>query len=304
MKMAEVQAGLGFGVTRFMLVWVFENEQALDSLFNSGWEFGATRPITLAIVGATVGHPGAGVDTNQTTLIAADRIVQIGGELAAPRDARVVDARGKWVIPGLIDSHVHFLQSANPFTRPDVADFTDVVPYAQVVARNKARRAARQGHGAAGFAGGPQEARTRRSAHHQGFVAGRGPGHHRPRVAEPARLHQGLVHPPEGRKPPRRGGDRSRRGRRGSRSWPAAHRACDGAGHREGRTARRRRRAGPLGHGRAGRTDTFGEFKIDKLEPNRQGYRLEATASSGGFSIEFGLGDESRYLGVVTLAAA
>jgi len=53
-----------------------------------------------------------------------------------------------------------------------------------------------------------------------------------------------------------------------------------------------------------GRTDTFGEFKIDKLEPNRQGYRLEATASSGGFSIEFGLGDESRYLGVVTLAAA
>ena len=51
-------------------------------------------------------------------------------------------------------------------------------------------------------------------------------------------------------------------------------------------------------------TDAFGEFKIDKLEPNSRGYRLEATASSGSCSVEFELGDESRYLGVVTLAAA
>ena len=103
---------------------------------------GAPRAITLAIVGATVVHPGASVDTNQTILIAGDRIVRVGDGLAAPRDTPVVDARGKWVIPGLIDSHVHFFQSANPFTRPDIADFTDVVPYAQEVARNKARLAA------------------------------------------------------------------------------------------------------------------------------------------------------------------
>ena len=40
MKMAEIQAGLGFGVKKFQLVWVFENPQALDSFINSGWEFG------------------------------------------------------------------------------------------------------------------------------------------------------------------------------------------------------------------------------------------------------------------------
>ena len=51
-------------------------------------------------------------------------------------------------------------------------------------------------------------------------------------------------------------------------------------------------------------TDTFGEFKIDRLEPNSRGYRLETTGASERFSIEFDLGDESRYLGVVTLAAA
>lgn len=40
MKMVEVQAGLGFGVKKFRLVWVFENQSVLSSFINSGWEFG------------------------------------------------------------------------------------------------------------------------------------------------------------------------------------------------------------------------------------------------------------------------
>lgn len=40
MKMAEVQAGLGFGAKKFQLVWVFETEKALNDFINSGWEFG------------------------------------------------------------------------------------------------------------------------------------------------------------------------------------------------------------------------------------------------------------------------
>jgi Fe-S-cluster-containing dehydrogenase component len=50
-------------------------------------------------------------------------------------------------------------------------------------------------------------------------------------------------------------------------------------------------------------TDAFGEFKIDALEPNSSGYRLEASAPAGRCSTQFDLGDESRYLGVLTLAA-
>jgi len=41
MKMAEVQAGLGFGVKKFQLLWVFETEKAFDRFVNSGWELGA-----------------------------------------------------------------------------------------------------------------------------------------------------------------------------------------------------------------------------------------------------------------------
>jgi lipid-binding SYLF domain-containing protein len=41
MKMFEVQTGLGFGVKKFRLVWVFENEKDLNEFINSGWELGA-----------------------------------------------------------------------------------------------------------------------------------------------------------------------------------------------------------------------------------------------------------------------
>jgi lipid-binding SYLF domain-containing protein len=41
MKMAEVQAGIGFGVKKFRLVWVFETDKALNDFINSGWELGA-----------------------------------------------------------------------------------------------------------------------------------------------------------------------------------------------------------------------------------------------------------------------
>ena len=36
------------------------------------------------------------------------KIAQIGKDLAAPKDARVIDAAGKYLVPGLVDMHVHF----------------------------------------------------------------------------------------------------------------------------------------------------------------------------------------------------
>ena len=41
MKMLEVQAGLGIGVKKFRLVWVFLTETALNGFINSGWELGS-----------------------------------------------------------------------------------------------------------------------------------------------------------------------------------------------------------------------------------------------------------------------
>ena len=54
MRMAEIQAGIGFGVKKFQLVWVFETDQAFNNFVNSGWEIGAQ-----ATASAKTGDKGA-----------------------------------------------------------------------------------------------------------------------------------------------------------------------------------------------------------------------------------------------------
>jgi lipid-binding SYLF domain-containing protein len=40
MKMIEAQAGLGMGVKKFSVVFVFDKQSNVDAFINSGWEFG------------------------------------------------------------------------------------------------------------------------------------------------------------------------------------------------------------------------------------------------------------------------
>ena len=54
MRMAEIQAGLGWGAKKFQLVWVFENEKALNDFINSGFELGGQ-----ATAAAKAGDQGA-----------------------------------------------------------------------------------------------------------------------------------------------------------------------------------------------------------------------------------------------------
>ena len=54
MKMVEVQAGLGFGVKKFRVVFIFETPAAFNDFVNSGWEFGGQ-----ATAAASYGQQGA-----------------------------------------------------------------------------------------------------------------------------------------------------------------------------------------------------------------------------------------------------
>ena len=51
MKMVEVQAGLGIGIKKFRLVWVFEKTADLDRFVNSGWEIGAQSTAAAQVSG-------------------------------------------------------------------------------------------------------------------------------------------------------------------------------------------------------------------------------------------------------------
>ena len=59
MKMVEVQAGLGIGVKKFRLVWVFQNKTDFDAFVNSGWELGAQANATAKAADQGGGMAGA-----------------------------------------------------------------------------------------------------------------------------------------------------------------------------------------------------------------------------------------------------
>lgn len=48
------------------------------------------------------------VQKGRDLLIVDGQIREIGRRLKAPADARVIDARGAWALPGFVDSHLHF----------------------------------------------------------------------------------------------------------------------------------------------------------------------------------------------------
>ena len=59
MKMVEVQAGLGFGVKKFRVIFVFEQEQALNNFVNQGWEFGGQATAALKVQDEGASFAGA-----------------------------------------------------------------------------------------------------------------------------------------------------------------------------------------------------------------------------------------------------
>ncbi len=57
-----------------------------------------------------------------SVLVEDGRIAAIGAELAAPKGARVVNARGQALLPGLFDLHTHWTPNATPSELPQVAN--------------------------------------------------------------------------------------------------------------------------------------------------------------------------------------
>ena len=102
-------------------------------VFSTGPAQGSDEPCGhTAIVGATV------VNTHELSTIADAVVLLKGKQIAAagpagsvkvPKCAKVVKANGKFIIPGLIDGHIHFFQSGGLYARPDGLDLRHRVPY-------------------------------------------------------------------------------------------------------------------------------------------------------------------------------
>ncbi|HJP67691.1 MAG TPA: amidohydrolase family protein [Sphingomicrobium sp.] len=115
-------------VTGFALAQPVHREIApppsLDDPYPSRYKPMASPPVVLS--GATIlDGVGGRIDVGEI-LLANGKIVALGRKVQRPSGALVIDARGKWVTPGLIDVHTHLGVYTLPQTSLD-ARASDVV---------------------------------------------------------------------------------------------------------------------------------------------------------------------------------
>ena len=66
---------------------------------------------------------------SQQVLIDNGKIISVGKNVKTLPNVQVIDGSGKYLMPGLVDAHVHFFQSGGIYTRPDAMDLRKYKSY-------------------------------------------------------------------------------------------------------------------------------------------------------------------------------
>lgn len=74
----------------------------------------------LAIINGKINPITSGMIEKGMVLVEGDKIKAVSREITVPEGAEIVDAVGKWVLPGLIDAHSHLALYGEPSVRPNL----------------------------------------------------------------------------------------------------------------------------------------------------------------------------------------
>ena len=88
----------------------------------------------VALVGATLIDGTGRAPIADATVVMRDGKIVCAGRCAVPAGARRTDVRGKFIIPGLVDGHVHYSQTGWADGRPDAFDVRQRFPYDSTIA--------------------------------------------------------------------------------------------------------------------------------------------------------------------------
>jgi imidazolonepropionase-like amidohydrolase len=152
LRLTPIKPGVVYGTYRYRVRYganeVLGVSERLFVETPQGWRVALTGAIATpgvppsprAITNATLidGRGGAPVP-NATIVIRDGKIDCAGAQCTVPAGVDVIDGRGLFVTPGLVDSHVHFGQTAWADGRPDSIDVRSTHPYEKTIATLKAK---------------------------------------------------------------------------------------------------------------------------------------------------------------------
>ena len=145
LRLTPVEPGVVYGTYRYRVRYgAIEQSGVSERVFvetSEGWKIavstaypssGGSPPPPRAIVGATLvdGRGGTPV-RDAVVLMRGGKIVAAGprARVPVPPGVDTLDARGCWLLPGLVDSHVHYSQTGWADGRPDALDLRPIHPY-------------------------------------------------------------------------------------------------------------------------------------------------------------------------------
>ncbi len=150
LQLVLVQPGVVYGTYRYRVRYGADEQTGIsERLFlktPGGWKIAMTSafpasagtpPPPRAIVGATLVDGTGGPPIANATIVLRGGKIECAGRCEIPGGVSVVDGRGLWVTPGLVDAHVHFSQTGWADGRPDALDVRERHPYEKVEAALK-----------------------------------------------------------------------------------------------------------------------------------------------------------------------
>ena len=151
LRLTPIRDGLVYGTYRYRVRYGAGEQSGLsERLFvdtPDGWKIAVTTAFAAtdgvpapprAVVGGTLLDGTDRPAIADAVVLVRDGKIEAAGrrrDVKLPAGVDTIDARGKFIVPGLIDTHVHFSQTGWVDGRPDALDLRDDFPYEQVEER-------------------------------------------------------------------------------------------------------------------------------------------------------------------------
>lgn len=160
LQLVPVRPGLVYGTYRYRVRYGAREDSGISERFfvrtgdgktgggktGGGWKIAVstafsappgTPPPPRALAGATLVDGTGGPPVPDSVVILRGGKIDCAGpraECPPPKGIDLLDVKGLWITPGIVDAHVHFSQTGWADGRPDAFDVRDRYPYEEVQA--------------------------------------------------------------------------------------------------------------------------------------------------------------------------